>query len=248
VVKKKKFSSAYRGTLTPERAAEGIRAARENAQRLRDDARLLLENGRFPSAAALAILAIEEFGKIPILQSVVAAGNDRKQLAKAWLEYRQHASKNQRWLMPHLADQGPQPIEGFAALFSPELGLGQLAEELKQAALYTVCSSEMKWQQPSQEITLELADFLVNSATRIVSADELPVEVIELNARYMALIPQCRTIEEKKALVLRFFEELRGKGYTTVTEELARLFLYGKVDLRGAGLPSSTAMGWGGDT
>jgi AbiV family abortive infection protein len=35
----------------------------KNAERLLDDARLLFENGRFPTSASLAVLSIEEFGK-----------------------------------------------------------------------------------------------------------------------------------------------------------------------------------------
>jgi AbiV family abortive infection protein len=38
-----------------------------NAQRLHSDAKLLLDNGRYASAVALAVIAIEEVGKLLLL-------------------------------------------------------------------------------------------------------------------------------------------------------------------------------------
>jgi hypothetical protein len=54
---RKKALTQYTGKLTPRQAAEGI-AACETARALVKDAELLLEHGRCPRAAALAILAI----------------------------------------------------------------------------------------------------------------------------------------------------------------------------------------------
>jgi AbiV family abortive infection protein len=45
-----------------------MNAAIANAQRLAEDAQLLLDAERFPSAASLAILALEEAGKVIILR------------------------------------------------------------------------------------------------------------------------------------------------------------------------------------
>ena len=61
----KKSLDQYKGRLLPEQIAEGMNAAVRNATSLVDDANLLLERKRFPSAVALAILAIEEAGKTP---------------------------------------------------------------------------------------------------------------------------------------------------------------------------------------
>ena len=58
----------YRGRLTNRQIAEGMTAAAANARRLLSDAVLLLEAERWPTAAALAILAIEEAGKQAILR------------------------------------------------------------------------------------------------------------------------------------------------------------------------------------
>ena len=53
----------YRGSLDPAAVAKGMNAANRNARRLVADAKLLLDGERYPSAAALAALAIEESGQ-----------------------------------------------------------------------------------------------------------------------------------------------------------------------------------------
>ena len=53
----------FRGRLSPKQVAVGMNAAARNAARLVSDAEILLEAKRYPSAAALAVLAIEESGE-----------------------------------------------------------------------------------------------------------------------------------------------------------------------------------------
>ena len=55
--------------------------ALQNASRLAEDADALLKNDRIPSAAALAILSIEESGKVSILRQMAIAEDD-----KEWLQ------------------------------------------------------------------------------------------------------------------------------------------------------------------
>jgi hypothetical protein len=81
----------YAGKLTPQQADEGISAASRNTTRLAADARLLFDHGRYASARALAILAIEENGKIPILHGITAASE--LELKSAWNDYRNHKQK-----------------------------------------------------------------------------------------------------------------------------------------------------------
>ena len=70
----------YRGRLSPTQIADGMSAAQRNARRLVDDAKLLLDAGRFPSATSLAILSIEESGKTSILRHLSVA-KDEKEIA-----------------------------------------------------------------------------------------------------------------------------------------------------------------------
>ena len=71
----KRILKPFSGPLTPQEVLEGINAAQTNALRLLDDAKLLMEAGRYPSAAALAILSIEERGKVIILKNIVIVSN-----------------------------------------------------------------------------------------------------------------------------------------------------------------------------
>ncbi len=63
----------YCGTLDCDALAEGMNAAQANARRLVDDARLLLNEGRYATAVALCVLAIEEAGKRRILRELALA-------------------------------------------------------------------------------------------------------------------------------------------------------------------------------
>ena len=77
----KKNIIQYKGKLSAHKIAEGINAALQNANRLADDAELLLEHKKYPSAACLAILSIEESGKVSILRelSIARDGKDLKE-------------------------------------------------------------------------------------------------------------------------------------------------------------------------
>ena len=86
----------YRGALTPKQAAEGINAATRNAARLLADAEILYNAGRYATAAALAMLSIEESGKPKIVTRLVGI-DDEKEIKQEWTNYRDHRSK-ERWM------------------------------------------------------------------------------------------------------------------------------------------------------
>ena len=65
--------SQYRGKLSPAQIADGMNAAIRNARRLSDDARTLFDLERYPTAASIAVLSIEESGKVSILRLITAA-------------------------------------------------------------------------------------------------------------------------------------------------------------------------------
>ena len=95
----------FSGALSPEETAAGMNAARRNAGRLAKDAKLMFEAGSFATAAALAILTVEENGTESILRglSTAPAGKNRRDL---WKDYRSHTSKNTGWILPELAANG----------------------------------------------------------------------------------------------------------------------------------------------
>jgi AbiV family abortive infection protein len=75
---KAKRLAQYFGALGPKQVAEGMNLALQNARRLLQDAQTLFENGRYPSAAALAILSIEEAGKLAVLRELSLARNQQE--------------------------------------------------------------------------------------------------------------------------------------------------------------------------
>ena len=60
----------WKNTLAVEKIVEGMNAASSNARRLLNDASALFDLERYPSATSLAILAIEEAGKVSILREM----------------------------------------------------------------------------------------------------------------------------------------------------------------------------------
>jgi len=90
--------------------AEGINAACQNAKRLADDAEILLKNKRYPSAASLAILSIEESGKVSILRGLSVAKNS-DDLKESWQEYRSHTKKNAAWIIADLLESGARKLD-----------------------------------------------------------------------------------------------------------------------------------------
>ena len=85
--------SRYGGRLTPAQIADGMNAAIRNARRLANDARTLLDLERYPTAASIAVLSIEESGKVSILRHFAMA-RDLPSCREIWREYRNHRSKN----------------------------------------------------------------------------------------------------------------------------------------------------------
>lgn len=74
----------YSGHLSAKQIAAGMNAASRNAHRLFKDAEKLAKASRFPSACALAILSIEESGKLTILRGVTMAKSARKAARARW--------------------------------------------------------------------------------------------------------------------------------------------------------------------
>jgi len=85
-------SSTYSGYLTPSQAAEGMSAALRNARRLTADAEILFRAGSWPTATSLALLALEEAGKVKVLRELAMAST-ASDLKAAWGRYTAHSVK-----------------------------------------------------------------------------------------------------------------------------------------------------------
>ena len=103
--------SQYRGRLTPTQIANGMNAAIRNARRLADDARALLDLERYSTVASIAVLSIEESGKVSIQHFAMA--RDLPSCRRIWRDYRNHRSKNVAWILPDLVAAGARDLESL---------------------------------------------------------------------------------------------------------------------------------------
>lgn len=130
----------YRGELTPLHAASALQAARLNALDLLDTAEILYQLKRFQHSVALSTLAIEEAGKLPILQMIfLGFGGDRSRL---WKSYRSHRAKTSM-LNPGIEARVRATFPDVPPAEARKIGdLGPAPHDLetdKQRAIYSDC-------------------------------------------------------------------------------------------------------------
>lgn len=190
----------YRGLLEPEEVAEGINAARESAERLASDARLLFEKDKFPSATALAALSIEEAGKIPILRSLALA-RDESEAEDEWQRYRWHTEKNVAWRLPDLVADGATSLDDFRPLFDDKSDHPQLLNHVKQIALYSDCLGDRHWSIPSEVIEEGLARGIVKIAELLIPSREVQAEEIKLWVKHLSPVWHTTDGAMKSALI-----------------------------------------------
>nr|WP_268840569.1 AbiV family abortive infection protein [Photobacterium iliopiscarium] len=111
--------------------------AQQNANRLLRDAEKLFELESYPTAYSIAVLAIEEAGKISILRELAVArdGNDVKD---AWKAYRSHTKKNVVYVFPYLFANGCTKLRDFGGIYSEKNDFPALLDDLKQVGLNTL--------------------------------------------------------------------------------------------------------------
>ena len=170
---------AYRGKLSAAQVAKGMTVAGRNARRLADDAATLLAAGSLPTAASLAVLAIEEAGKQSILRALALARNDAE-IKDEWKAYRSHTSKNVTWLLLALAAAGARKLDDFHSLFDQDSDHPYLLDQLKQLGFYTDCLGIGHWAVPTKVIDQDLAQMLVNVADVLAQDKHVSEKEIEL--------------------------------------------------------------------
>jgi AbiV family abortive infection protein len=199
----------YRGPLTPAGIAKGMNAARRNSARLASDARLLFENKRYASAFSLAVLAIEEAGKEPVLRGMAASGDGV--LKKAWRDYRTHTEKNALWLLLGKLFDGARRAKDFLSMFVPNGPHTFALEQMKQLSLYTDCIREGQWSNPEEVITENLAKFMVKTAEIFSQSREIKTEEVELWVQYMKPVWASNDGSREQALI-EWDKEIRRRG------------------------------------
>ena len=214
----------YRGPLSPEQAAEGIASARANAARLIADAELLLASDRYPSASALAILAIEELGKVQILKRIVVQTSEAE-LKEAWKEYRSHRAKNVMWILPKLAAEGARTMKQLRPATEIDAEHTGMLDAVKQLSIYTDCFGDSaRWSAPGDAVDLEFAPAILATARMLNSERQTTVRELDLWVEYVRPHYNKPTMPDA---MLAFQRQLFNEGLTSTTPEALESFMRG---------------------
>jgi AbiV family abortive infection protein len=206
----KKKLDQYSGLLSPRQVADGMNAANRNAVRLVEDAESLIKRHRFPSGAAMAILSIEESGKISILRAMALARN-QAEVKDEWTNYRRHTEKNRMWILTELVARGARHLEDFRTLFDKESDHPFVLDQVKQIAIYTDCLGKAHWSEPENVIDEDLATSLAKTARHLVSKREFTPREIELWVKHMRPVWK-GNLNAMKAALTRWAEEMSISG------------------------------------
>lgn len=210
-----------------------MNAAERNAVRLADDAELLLEGGRFPSAAALAILAIEEAGKATILRQLSLDQDDDKARNDRWRDYRSHTKKNVSWPLPQLVAGGARNLDDFSPLFSKGADHPFLLDQVKQISLYTDCLGDAHWSEPAEVIDEDPAKMLVRSARLLSKHPDTTAKEIELWVKHMKPYIGPGAVADfdgAKRALRAWYTDLKHHGLATHGDEEIEAFIHGPGD------------------
>ena len=200
----------YRGRLTPSQIAEGMNAAVENALRLLADAETLFATGRYPTAASLAILALEEAGKISMLRAIAVSATDAD-LKSAWKDYRSHARKNATWLLPNLATQGARKFDDFRHLFDDNAKHPYVLDQIKQVGFYTDCFKNAHWSLPSKIIDKDAAESMISLAKVFTSKEQHTEEEVALWAEHVGPVWK-KDIDWMKQAIINWYAAMQKAG------------------------------------
>lgn len=160
--KRKSKPTPYRGRLTPESASKGIHAAKANSSRLIEDAEMLSNNGRYPSACSIAALAIEEMSKPAIIRKIVIAESPQE-IARGWKLFSSHHDKGAPWIVPHLIREDLGTYEDFVEEFMRNRD-PLLLDSLKQISIYCGCYGKSHWSSPTEVIEADQSELLIETA------------------------------------------------------------------------------------
>lgn len=213
----------YKGELTPQQIADGMNAAAENARRLADDAKLLLDAKRFPTAASIAALSIEEVGKVSILRALALA-RTQDEIKDEWRCYRSHTSKNVSWLLPQLAANGARKLDDFRPLFDTSAEHPYLLDQVKQLGFYTDCLGERHWAIPISVVDEELSRSLVETADLLAKDNRYTKREIELWVEHIGPVWKKDHQWMKQALI-NWYAEMQSEGLSPEGENKMGAFV-----------------------
>ncbi len=209
---------SYSGPLTATQIVEGIAAAQTNAYRLIEDAKVLFQAKRYPTATALSILSMEERGKVIILKRL-ALSSDSVSLNKAWKDYRSHRAKNAGWIIPNLVRNGARTMQAMAVAVETGADHTAVLDALKQVSFYTDCLGDQHWSIPNEVIDEEIARSMIALAEIMWCAKPVTLREVEL---WQQIVGPHNEKPTMAAAVLQWQSAMVREGLSdTSVEELA---------------------------
>lgn len=221
----KKKLEQYTGILTPDQIAEGINAAIGNSARLLEDAVTLFNAARYPSACALAILAIEEAGKVSILREMSCV-NQSNEINICWRNYRSHTKKNVQWILPTMAQLGARSLNDLSPLFCTISEHPYILDQLKQVAIYTDCLGNAHWSKPLDVIDKELAQAIIFSARVLCRNRNVTMDEIKLWVKHLKPV-WGKSQEFMKIGLTNWYRECLAEGLIVGSEDEFEMFVFG---------------------
>ena len=218
----------YKGALSTSEITKGINAAIQNAIRLAEDAELLLGNKRYPSATSLAILSIEESGKVTILRGLSVA-KDGKELKESWKEYRAHTKKNAQWIIGDLVKSGARKLEDFRPMFEKDAEHPLILDQIKQLGFYTDCLGKKHWSNPETVIDENLAKMIVGLAKVFASNKVITEKEIELWVKHIGPVWK-QNMEWMQRSLENWYREMQDCCLAPSGENAMKEFIQGNID------------------
>lgn len=200
----------WKNTLSASEIADGMNVATANAVRLLKDAELLFQVGSFPTACSIAILAIEEAGKISILRELSVA-SDGKDVKEAWRSYRSHTHKNVMWMFPSLVQSGKNTLDSLTEQLERGSEATVMLDDLKQIGFYTDCLGNRNWSVPNEVIDENSATDILKIARILCRDRTYSKKEVDLWVKHMKPVKGCAINLEKQALN-EWFIEMQAQG------------------------------------
>ena len=197
----------YNGKLSAAQIAHGMNIACCNARRLADDAKLLLDAGRYPTAASIAALSIEESGKVSVLRGLASAPNEEIR-RRAWKDYRTHRSKNAAWILPDLVSKGARDLDSLRLAADPSSEHTAVLDQVKQIGFYTDCLGAVHWSDPEKAIDDNTSRSLVGIADLLAKSKVVTLKEVELWIKHIRPVYGA-PLEEMKTALLDWYSEMR---------------------------------------
>ncbi|MBN8948880.1 MAG: AbiV family abortive infection protein [Rhodanobacter sp.] len=222
-----RLNPSYQGELTALSLAAGMNAAVENAARLFHDAETLCAMGSFPTCASLAILSIEESGKVAVLREMSLARSPAER-KECWKAYRSHRRKNVAWFMRDLVESGARTLDELYPLVDPDSDHPAVLDQFKQAGFYTDCLNERSWSLPATAVTDNFAKSMLSRARALLSNRKHTAREVELWVEHIGPVWKS-DMDSMKRGVLGWQDAMLREGLTTEGAITMRAFLFGPV-------------------